>query len=142
MRTNLKRKQLVVGVLLFIKHTGMCWGIDTFYKNKYRPVAKNHYPSILSRASKTRKSMNMSISSCKKGTPFFNTLSANPTKWSNTRKHTLKGLRTNSCGCFFLSGKQTIFPTNIYLFKVNIKNTRKRCEICSKFIIKTPEQSK
>ena len=27
-------------------------------------------------------------------------------------------------------------PAKIYLFKVNIRNTRKRCEICSKLIIK------
>ena len=27
------------------------------------------------------------------------------------------------------------YPANIYLFKVNNKNTRKRCEICSKLII-------
>ena len=30
--------------------------------------------------------------------------------------------------------------TNIYLFKVNNKNTTKRCEICSKLTIKTPER--
>ena len=29
-------------------------------------------------------------------------------------------------------------PANIYLFKVNNKNTRERCEICSKLTIKTP----
>ena len=29
---------------------------------------------------------------------------------------------------------------NIYYFKVNNKNPRKRCEICSKLIIKTPER--
>ena len=28
---------------------------------------------------------------------------------------------------------------NIYLFKVNNKNTSKRCEICSKLTLKTPE---
>ena len=28
---------------------------------------------------------------------------------------------------------------DIYLLKVNDVNTRKRCEICSKLIIKTPE---
>ena len=32
------------------------------------------------------------------------------------------------------------FPANIYLFKVNNKNTTKRGEICSKLTIKTPEQ--
>ena len=30
-------------------------------------------------------------------------------------------------------------PANIYLFKVNNKNTRRRCEICSKLTLKTPE---
>ena len=29
---------------------------------------------------------------------------------------------------------------NIYLFKVNNRDTRKRCEICSKLTIKTPER--
>ena len=32
------------------------------------------------------------------------------------------------------------FPAGIYLFKVNNKNTRTRCEICSKLTIKTPER--
>ena len=31
-------------------------------------------------------------------------------------------------------------PANIYLFKVNNKNSRKMSEICSKLIIKVPEQ--
>ena len=30
-------------------------------------------------------------------------------------------------------------PANIYLLKVNNRNTRKRCEICSKLTIKTTE---
>ena len=33
-----------------------------------------------------------------------------------------------------------LYPANIYLFKVNNRNTRKRCEICSKLTIKTPEK--
>ena len=33
-----------------------------------------------------------------------------------------------------------IFPANIYLLKVQNKNTRKRFEKCSKLTIKTPEQ--
>ena len=33
-----------------------------------------------------------------------------------------------------------MIPINIYLFKDNNKNTRKRCEICSKLIIKIPER--
>ena len=32
-----------------------------------------------------------------------------------------------------------LYPANIFLFKVNNRNTRKRCEICSK-LIKTPER--
>ena len=31
-------------------------------------------------------------------------------------------------------------PINIYLFKVNNRNTRTRCETCSKLTIKTPER--
>ena len=31
-------------------------------------------------------------------------------------------------------------PAMIYLFKVNNRNTRKRCQICSKLTIKIPER--
>ena len=31
------------------------------------------------------------------------------------------------------------YPTDIYLLKVNDRNTRKRCEICSKLTIKAPD---
>ena len=31
-------------------------------------------------------------------------------------------------------------PTDNYMFKVNNRNTRTRCEICSKLTIKTPER--
>ena len=31
-------------------------------------------------------------------------------------------------------------PVGIYLLKVNNRNTRARCEICSKLTIKTPER--
>ena len=34
----------------------------------------------------------------------------------------------------------TEFPANIYLIKVNNRNTRKWCEICSKLTIKTSER--
>ena len=33
-----------------------------------------------------------------------------------------------------------MFPAGIYMFKVNNRNTRKRCEICSKLTIKIQEQ--
>ena len=32
-------------------------------------------------------------------------------------------------------------PVGIYMFKVKNRNTRPRCEICSKLTVKTPEQS-
>ena len=32
------------------------------------------------------------------------------------------------------------FPAGNYMFKVNSRNTRTRCEICSKLTIKTPER--
>ena len=31
-------------------------------------------------------------------------------------------------------------PVGIYMFKVNNRNTRTKCEICSKLTIKTPER--
>ena len=33
-----------------------------------------------------------------------------------------------------------IFPAGIYLLNVNNRNTRTKCEICSKLTIKTPER--
>ena len=33
-----------------------------------------------------------------------------------------------------------IIPVNIYLLKVNTRNTRKRCGFCSKLIMKTAER--
>ena len=32
------------------------------------------------------------------------------------------------------------YPVGNYMFKVNNRNTRTRCEICSKLTIKTPER--
>ena len=45
-----------------------------------------------------------------------------------------------SCAVHWVAWKKR--PTNIYLFKVNNRNTIKRCEICSKLKIKTPERRK
>ena len=36
----------------------------------------------------------------------------------------------------------SINPTSNYMFEVNNRNTRTRCEICSKLTIKTPERRK
>ena len=37
-------------------------------------------------------------------------------------------------------GKEIYNPAGIYLLKVNNRNTRTRCEICSKLTINTPER--
>ena len=42
--------------------------------------------------------------------------------------------------CVFNRKAKVTFPANIYLFEVNSRNTRKRCEECSKLTIKTPER--
>ena len=42
--------------------------------------------------------------------------------------------------CRSLEIFQSSYPANIYLFKVNNRNTRKRYEISSKLIIKAPER--
>ena len=36
--------------------------------------------------------------------------------------------------------RKNSFPAGIYLFKINNRNTRTRCEICLKLTIKTPER--
>ena len=51
-------------------------------------------------------------------------------------------MTTHQCAIFALiilifDGLST---ANIYLFKVNNRNTRERCEVCSKLTIKTPER--
>ena len=38
-----------------------------------------------------------------------------------------------------LDHRLTFIPMGIHLLKVNNRNTRTRCEICSKLTIKTPE---
>ena len=51
---------------------------------------------------------------------------------------TVQPLQNNTC-----PGKRYFcinFPAGNYMFKVNNKNTRTRCETCSKLTIKTPEQ--
>ena len=64
-----------------------------------------------------------------------NPLSANPAKWSNCL-----GVFDHFVGLALtvltIKTLQRInYPINIYLFKVNIRNTRKRCKICSKLTI-------
>ena len=36
--------------------------------------------------------------------------------------------------------ERTVYPAGNYMFKVNNRNTKTRCEICSKLTIKTPER--
>ena len=42
--------------------------------------------------------------------------------------------------CHKAALKKVLFPANLYLLKVNNRNTRERCEIPSKLTIKTPER--
>ena len=39
----------------------------------------------------------------------------------------------------FAKAWDELYPAGNYMFKVNNRNTRARCEICLKLIIKTPE---
>ena len=39
----------------------------------------------------------------------------------------------------FIAGMHELFPANICVFKIISRNTRKRCDICSKLTIKTAE---
>ena len=41
---------------------------------------------------------------------------------------------------FYCINGDSAYPANIYFFKVNNKNTRKRYKICSTLTIKTPER--
>ena len=54
----------------------------------------------------------------------------------------LNAISLESSGLFnFLALKPwRLYPANIFLHTVNYRNTRKRCEICSKLTIKTSEQ--
>ena len=61
--------------------------------------------------------------------------SSNKYKFPNMQ---LKSLE-ESLGINLFSVKISDFPANIYLFKLNNRNTRKRCEVCSKLTIKTSE---
>ena len=56
----------------------------------------------------------------------------NPIKPAINKSVTNLGQYFESTGIIII-----INPTNIYLFKLNNRNTRKRCEICSKLTIKT-----
>ena len=49
-------------------------------------------------------------------------------------------LRNFSEYLFYRTPPDDFFPTHIYLFKVNNRNTTKRCEICSNLTVKTPER--
>ena len=40
----------------------------------------------------------------------------------------------------YVTGIELTYPADNYMFKLNNKNTRTRCEICSKLTTKTPER--
>ena len=46
---------------------------------------------------------------------------------------------TDECWKSWVGRLHCCYLANIYLFKVNNRSTRKRCEICSELTVKTPE---
>ena len=65
--------------------------------------------------------------------------------WPNCTQTMMKNYwEEKDSNCFFLapllSLKKCYDPAGIYLLKVNNRNTRARCEICSKLTIKAPER--
>ena len=59
--------------------------------------------------------------------------------WQNKETCSLKSKVFKSSNVI-ITGWWSLIPANIDLFKVNNRNNRKRCEICSKLTIKTPER--
>ena len=53
------------------------------------------------------------------------------------RPSSFKKGRKLKCSCIY---NEAFNPAGIYLLKVNNRNTRTRCVICSKLTIKTPER--
>ena len=75
----------------------------------------------------------------------FLVLKPHSSRFTNTaeyfRGHTNVHLKLFSCHYFTLySWRYKLKPAGIYPFKVNNRNTRARCEICSNLTIKTPER--
>ena len=58
--------------------------------------------------------------------------------WENA-KYTSDNCEIKNEMFIHICSEDAFVPANMYLFKVNNRNTRKRCEICSKWTIKTPE---
>ena len=52
----------------------------------------------------------------------------------------LKRTRSQEFSCELYEIFLKSFPANVHLFKVNNRNNRKRCKICSKLTIKIPER--
>ena len=89
-------------------------------KKTYDPVIKLFQPSVIFHIETTHL-----FCYVKQMTGFY--MKCNTTlKWIN------EGLKCN--------WKVMISPAKTYLFKVSNRNTRKRCKICSKLIIKTLER--
>ena len=63
-------------------------------------------------------------------------------KWSLAKCRTkyVYAKKGGGDSCDKIKDKRTKIPVGIYLLKVNNKNTRTRCEICSKLTIKTSER--
>ena len=60
--------------------------------------------------------------------------------WQYLNWYSLNDTPSKTCAITLNLPNAVIFPDKIYLFKVNIRNTRKRCKICLTLTIKTPER--
>ena len=60
--------------------------------------------------------------------------------YSKLRTKTLTDVTHDSGVSIFNFEQENASPASFQLFKVNNRNTRKRCKICSKLTIKTPER--
>ena len=74
----------------------------------------------------------------KKGPPFVPTPS--DVKWLTLRKDFDKFVNQLRYQLKHTNQQSSTFPAGNCMFKVNNRNTRTRCEICSKLTIKTPER--
>ena len=71
-------------------------------------------------------------------------ITTNPGMWHNFKLFTLHSRLyisnpTSNFEIKMIRRLEKISPVGNYMFKVNNRNTRTRCEICSKLTIKTPE---
>ena len=84
--------------------------------------------------------INLSLNDHVMGICFLRTLYIRWTWSRNLRKHKNYWIFLANAWRSGLASVPVSSPTRIYLLKVNKRNSRTRCKICSKLTIKTPER--